>query len=178
MRRLLPALATMVLMAVLATALPAVMRAHRTHDAAPPAANPAPAATATPIPHVPADPASLLASEPAPIPARALTREPGLARAGMVIVADPETSPAGAADATPLSIEQLQTLAREEARGLVTVRHADGSESMNHEGRFRNYSVVRAGPAGTPLYQCVHGSAGVRHALQPGTRVRPTFEEE
>lgn len=86
--------------------------------------------------------------------------------AGMRIALDPVTGeamlpgPSGPA----LGIEEMQELARREAAGLVTVRNADGSETLDHEGRFMDFTIVRAGPGGRPVFQCVHGAHAARHA--------------
>jgi hypothetical protein len=85
----------------------------------------------------------------------------------MRVPADPATGevPAG----TPgrvLTIDEVQELARREAAGLATIRNADGSETLNHEGRFTDFSVVRAGPDGRPVFRCVHGELGIEHALE------------
>ncbi|MEO5880147.1 MAG: hypothetical protein ABIR22_08280 [Candidatus Eisenbacteria bacterium] len=91
---------------------------------------------------------------------------------------DASTAPADPALVRTMDVEGLQELAHREAEGLVTVRNSDGSETLNHEGRFRDFSVVRAGSGGKPLFRCVHGSAGVRHVLHKDLPVRPVTEEE
>jgi hypothetical protein len=92
---------------------------------------------------------------------------------------DPGTGGRGAGDdAAPreLTIEELQDRARQEAEGLVTVRHPDGSESIEHEGRFTDYLVMRTGPDGKPVLSCAHGAYGVHDILRRPTR--PALEEE
>ena len=79
--------------------------------------------------------------------------------------------------AGPMSIQEMQDLARREAQGLVTIRNADGSETLNHEGRFREFTVVRVGPDGKPVYRCVHGEAGAAHAARPAVPADPKREE-
>src|SRR5687767_9689040 len=94
---------------------------------------------------------------------------PGLA--GMVVAIDPETGLYGMPrieSDQPLGVEQLQDLARQETSGLVTVRHPDGSESLDHEGRFMEYVVIRMGPDGKAVFDCVEGEAAVRGALRKG----------
>jgi hypothetical protein len=77
----------------------------------------------------------------------------------------------------PLSIEEQQALARQEAEGLVTIRNADGSETLNHQGRFADHSIVRIGKDGKPVFECVQGEGQMRHATQPD-RPAPAQEEE
>ncbi len=142
-------------------------------DVATPATLAAPAVAATPAEPVsrPARRAAVSAVAPAEAPA-----------AGFVIRRDDlsDTAPAddGFAATRALDIESLQDLARAEAAGLVTVRNADGSETLNHEGRFADFSVVRVGPNGRPLFSCVHGHAGCRMALRPDLPARAASEEE
>jgi hypothetical protein len=98
----------------------------------------------------------------------------------MVIAVDPETGTLGMPERTlnrALTIEELQALARAEAAGLVTIRNLDGSETLNHEGRFADHSIVRIGPDGKPIYECVHGEGQLQHA-QHQNRPAPTAGEE
>jgi len=104
-----------------------------------------------------------------------------LGQAGMIVAVDPETGELimpEREEFQALSIEELQTIARREAEGLVTVRHSDGSESIDHEGRFADYTVMRIGPDGKPIFQCVHRSEGVRSELHNGQTVRSPGEEK
>jgi hypothetical protein len=115
------------------------------------------------------------AAEPAPA---ALPAKSGIASA-MRVAADPITgqliAPEHAGPA--LSIEQMQDLARLEALGLITVRNADGSETFNHDGRFTDFSVVRVGADGKPVFRCVHGEFGVDHTLRHSAPVTPNGED-
>ena len=79
--------------------------------------------------------------------------------AAMRIARDPATGQIVAPEHSgpALTIDDMQELARREADGLVTIRNADGSETLNHEGRFADHTVVRIGPDGRPVFQCVHG---------------------
>jgi hypothetical protein len=45
------------------------------------------------------------------------------------------------------------------------MRHADGSVSVDLQGRFQEFAVARMGPDGKPLYRCLDDSASVRRAL-------------
>ena len=99
----------------------------------------------------------------------------------MLVGVDPETGSLGMPErglSVPLTIEELQAQVRHEAEGLTTVRHPDGSESIEHEGRFVDYMVLRVGPDGTPYFVCAHGEHGVQHALRTHARVRTLREEE
>jgi hypothetical protein len=85
----------------------------------------------------------------------------------MRIGRDPETGALGAPRPDrALTIEQMQELARQEAAGLVTIRNADGSETLNHEGRFIDFSIVRLGQDGKPVHDCIQGEAVVRRVLR------------
>jgi hypothetical protein len=76
-----------------------------------------------------------------------------------------------------LTIEQMQALARREAKGLVTLRNPDGSETLNHEGRFADYTIVRVGPDGRPVFVCVQGAGAAAQALHAATPVTPKVED-
>lgn len=97
--------------------------------------------------------------------------------AGMVLTLDPESGRFGMPEHAALapSIEELQALVRQEAATLVTLRSADGSERIEHEGRFTDYTVVRFGADGKAVFECAHGEAGIRAAMH---RDRPTGLEE
>jgi hypothetical protein len=74
------------------------------------------------------------------------------------------------------TIEEMQALVRQESEGLVTIRNADGSETLNHEDRFRDYSVLKVGADGQPVFVCVQGEAALKQALRrttPATRQTP-----
>ncbi len=77
-----------------------------------------------------------------------------------------------------LTIEAMQDLARLEAAGLVTIRNADGSETLNHEGRFTDFSVIRVGPDGRRIFQCAHGRFGMEHALGHAAPGTPIMEDK
>ncbi len=124
---------------------------------APPVAAASPAPALRELPVAPA-------SQP-----RAARAQGSSLRAGMVVAMDPETGALGMpehAAGEVLSVAAMQAIARQEASGLVTVRHADGSESIEHEGRFTDYTVVRIGPDGRPKFVCAHGEVGIAHALR------------
>jgi len=54
------------------------------------------------------------------------------------------------------------------------VTHPDGSQSLLHDGRLADYSVVRMGPDGKPVFLCVHGGHAAREAVGAD---RPAGEE-
>ena len=99
--------------------------------------------------------------------------------AAMRVAADPVTGQIVAPEHSglALTIEEMQNLVRQETEGLVTIRSADGSEILNHEGRFTDYSVIRVGPGGRPMFQCVHGRSGVEQALRHAAPVTPNVED-
>jgi hypothetical protein len=89
--------------------------------------------------------------------------------AGMIVGLDPETGELGMP--TP---EQLQELKLAEDpmnwsdEGLVVEVHPDGSKSIDVKGRFTEYSVVRMGPDGKLVFDCVQGAAAAKKlAEQP-----------
>lgn len=109
------------------------------------------------------------------------TTDAALGRAAFVVATDPQTGALTSPERTrgsALTLEELQTLARREAEGLVTIRNADGSETLNHEGRFAEHSVIRIGPDGKPLFRCVQGDHGVDAALDKTVNVRSSSEKE
>jgi hypothetical protein len=97
----------------------------------------------------------------------------------MRVARDPETGQLTAPEhaGVALSVAEIQALARLEAEGLVTIRNPDGSETLNHEGRFTDYTVVRRGPDGRPRFSCVHGKASLEHAMHAATPAHPSLED-
>lgn len=91
--------------------------------------------------------------------------------AAVRVARDPETGRIAAPEySSPApSVEAMQALARLEAAGLVTLHNADGSETLNHEGRFADFSVIRVGPDGKRFFQCAHGRFGMEDALRQAT---------
>ena len=65
-----------------------------------------------------------------------------------------------------LTIEEMQALVRQETQGLATIRHADGSETLEHGDHFRDYTVLRIGTDGQPVFVCVQGEAALKQALR------------
>lgn len=96
------------------------------------------------------------------------------------IARDPATGQITAPENTGpvVSIEAMQALARLEAAGLVTIRNADGSETLNHEGRFADFSVIRVSRDGRRVFQCAHGRSGLEQALHAPAPVTPIMEDK
>jgi len=108
--------------------------------------------------------------------APAATNAPAMA---MRVALDPVTGQIVAPEHSglPLTIEEMQQIARQEAEGLVTIHNTDGSETLNHEGRFADFTVIRVGPNGTPTFMCVHGRPGVERALRQPAPATPSMED-
>jgi hypothetical protein len=86
----------------------------------------------------------------------------------MILTVDPETGQPVMPESQlhrALTVAEMQALARAEAQGLVTIRNTDGSETLNHEGRFAEHSIVRVGRNGKPIYECVQGEGQLEQAL-------------
>lgn len=82
---------------------------------------------------------------------------------------------AGEPSGPVLTIEEMQALVRRESEGLVTIRNADGSETLDHEDRFRDYTVLKVGADGQPVFVCVQGEAALKQALRRSTpATKPT----
>ena len=148
-----------------------------------PASVPPTVSTAQPGSESPAPATAAVSTSQAPTepePSEPASRSEHPAVAGMVVAVDPETGALGMPEheLQELTVEELQAQARHEAEGLVTVRHPDGSESIEHQGRFTDYTVVRMGPGGRPLYTCVSGPHGIQNALRRDQPARPALEEE
>jgi hypothetical protein len=82
--------------------------------------------------------------------------------AGMVVAVDPETG--ALRMPTPAEMQALYATPddalNESGDGLVVEHHANGSVSMNLQGRFASYSVVRMGADGKLIYGCGTSQAG------------------
>lgn len=92
---------------------------------------------------------------------------PAPAQAGMVVAVDPETGVLG----MPTS-EQLQALGLDQSAayddsdaGLVEVHHPDGTVSIDLQGRFQEYSVIRITPDGKKIMACVPTRAQAARVL-------------
>jgi hypothetical protein len=86
--------------------------------------------------------------------------------------------PAEVRDETPaLTIEQQQALALEQAQRMVTIRNADGSETLNHDGAFADYSVLRIGPDGRLVRECISGVGSEKDLFKNRPQPRPAMED-
>ncbi len=86
---------------------------------------------------------------------------------------DPETGeltmgviPAGEEALDP----DTQNALRRDSEGLVQVRHADGSVSMDLQGRFQNVSIARINQDGT-VTVCADNAESVEQALDSKTSI-------
>lgn len=91
---------------------------------------------------------------------------------------DPETGEL-AMGMVPAGEEALdadtQNALRRDTEGLEQVRHADGSVSMDLQGRFQNVSIARKNPDGT-FTVCADNAEAVQHALDSKTSVNAVPE--
>ncbi len=108
-------------------------------------------------------------TEPAVRNSGAAAPAPSAGSTGMILAVDPETGMLAMPESQlhrALTIPELQALARAEAEGLVTIQNADGSETLNHAGRFADHSIVRVGPDRKLIFECVQGEGQFEHALR------------
>jgi hypothetical protein len=98
----------------------------------------------------------------------------------LVLTVDPETGMLGlpAQLHRALTIPEMQALARAESEGLVTIHNPDGSETLNHQGRFADRVVVRMGPDGKKVMECIQGEGQLARALHGTPVPAPTAEEK
>lgn len=77
--------------------------------------------------------------------------------AGLRVAIDPESGtivPLTAADKAAIDA-RTQNMLSQSTAGLTEVHHADGSVSVNLEGRFQSQTVARINPDGTVTTDCV-----------------------
>ena len=97
----------------------------------------------------------------------------GSGSAGMMAYVDPET---GAISMAPVPNNELefdadtQNALRRDTEGLEIIRHADGSESIDLQGRFQNVSTVRIDENGKAVV-CTDNVVAAEQAL---TTTQPT----
>ena len=104
--------------------------------------------------------------------------EPTANAAAVHVARDPATGQVAAPEyGEPVTLDEMMAAAREEARGLVTLRNADGSETLNHEGRFADQVVIQVGPDGKRSVVCVQGKVAVDRALRPAAAAPPRAED-
>lgn len=75
-----------------------------------------------------------------------------------------------------LTIAEIQAQTRLETQSLVTIRNPDGSETLNHEDHFKEYTIIRVGAGGKSEVICVSGEAAARQALQAAKSTAPKKE--
>jgi hypothetical protein len=82
--------------------------------------------------------------------------------AGMVIAVDPETG--ALRMPTTEEMQALSTPVEDDLNqsdvGLTPVHHANGMISLDLQGRFQDYAVVRVGPDGKMIFGCGTTQAG------------------
>ena len=125
--------------------------------AAPTSALPAPAAA----------PQRAVAPAKAPAPAAVSGIVPG--SAGMVIAIDPETGEVGMPSPEQLSdlkLDENQAVSHDDA-GLTVVEHPGGMRSMDLQGRFQEYAVVRKAADGTKIYGCIEDPSKIETHVHP-----------
>jgi hypothetical protein len=103
--------------------------------------------------------------------------------AGMRIFRDPETGelgPPSAAQAAELSAKRAGTEDLEfSGAGLQEVHHPDGSVSMDLQGRFQEYAVIRRDANGHLVQGCVPGAKAARKFMQAAASPpAPVLEEK
>lgn len=95
--------------------------------------------------------------------------------AGMRVYLDPETGDVSSEVDPNAVIEldaELENALRHDSEGLETVRHADGAESLNLEGRYQEASVVRIDANGKAVI-CTDNVANLEKTLTDTTPVSP-----
>lgn len=103
--------------------------------------------------------------------------------AGMVIGKDPETGTWGPPTAEQLrELAELRKLSAADRRAIAKpdgplpeVRHPDGHVSVELDGQFQEFTTVRLGPDGKPVYTCVRGPENAERALSEPAA--PALEE-
>ncbi len=104
------------------------------------------------------------------------TETPGTA--SMMAYLDPETGEltVGVMPTEPLTLDaDTQNALRRDTEGLEIVRHADGSESMDLQGRFQSVSVVRIDENGNAVV-CADNAENVENILTETTVAPATLE--
>lgn len=71
---------------------------------------------------------------------------------------------------------ETQNALRRDDDGLVKIRHADGSVSMDLQGRYQSVSVVRVNADGTTTITCTDDAKAAEQALN-GPVAAPTAPE-
>jgi hypothetical protein len=102
---------------------------------------------------------------------------------GMVVGLDPETGTWGPPTPEQLrELAELRKLSEGDARRvakpvgpLPEVRHPDGHVSVELDGQFQEFTTVRIGPDGKPVFTCAHGPDEAARAIE--APAAPALEE-
>ena len=98
--------------------------------------------------------------------------------AGMMAYVDPETGEltTGIAPAGAFELDaDTQNALRRDTEGLEVVKHPDGSESIDLQGRFQSVSVVRIDENGKAIV-CTDNANGVERVMTAKTATPTTPE--
>jgi hypothetical protein len=112
--------------------------------------------------------ATKLAARPATTKTKkTLPAVPASAQAGMIVSIDPETGALRMPTAEELNALMLS---RDPSldfsdEGLVEVHHPNGAVSIDLQGRFQEFAVVRIAPNGRKVFDCVPTRADVARLL-------------
>jgi len=112
-------------------------------------------------------------AKPAPVaalvaaPAAPATKKHAPAEAGMRAFIDPETGRIGMMPATVPDDESM--ILNDSDEGLVNETLSDGSHRINLQGRFQEYAVVRIGPNGERVFDCVRDPKLVERVVPVST---------
>lgn len=98
--------------------------------------------------------------------------------AGMLVGIDPETGrPGRPSEAFRAKLAGLAPGLDRSSDGLTVVTRPDGSQHVNLQGRFQEYTVVRLTPDGRKVEDCVDGP-DVDAALHSDAAPAPALEEK
>lgn len=98
--------------------------------------------------------------------------------AGMLVGIDPETGrPGRPSEAFRAKLAGLAPGLDRSTEGLTVVTRPDGSQHVNLQGRFQEYTVVRLTPDGRKVEDCVDGP-DVDAALHSDAASAPALEEK
>ena len=96
--------------------------------------------------------------------------------AGMIVARDPETGRLGLPDETQRARIAASLAARASASRPSPVFHADGSVSLDTRDWMRDYAVIRTGPGGKLVFNCLDTREEALHTLH--APVPPPAKEE
>lgn len=131
------------------------------------ATTPVAVAPASVLPAPAAAPKTAVAPARTPAPAAISGIVPG--SAGMVIAIDPETGEVGMPSPEQLADMKLtenEAVSKDDT-GLTVVQHPGGMRSMDLQGRFQEYAVVRKAADGTVHYGCIEDPSKIETHVHP-----------